>query len=278
MPRYGINGQGVGNPRNFLEQELIVRIASSIYGALGALLFTAGASALHAAEAPYYNPSNAASPSGMTTGHELYKTIGCPGRALLDPPCGEELAIKPIAIAKPVPAPVAAPVVVAPVAAPVPAPVVAPVVAPVAVVLDRDGDGVADSLDQCLNTPAGDRVDAKGCSLPRVMTLKGVNFDDDQATLRPDAIAILHDAVANLQRYPGMKIEVAGHTDSNSTPPHNLDLSERRAKAVMNYFLSKGIAADRLTSKGFGDSQPIAANDTATGRAENRRVELRMQN
>ncbi len=247
-----------------------MRIASSIYGALGAVFFIAATSSLHAADAPYYDPSNAASPSGMTTGHELYKTIGCPGRALLDRPCADEVVAKPAPVAGPVATPV--------VEAPIVAPVAEPVVAPAAVVLDSDGDGVPDSLDQCSNSPAGDRVDAKGCSLPKVMNLKGVTFDDDQATLRPDAIAILDDAVANFQRYPGMKIEVAGHTDSNNTPLHNQELSERRAKTVMDYFVSKGVAADRLSFKGFGETQPIASNDTAIGRAENRRVELRMQN
>lgn len=258
-----------------------MRITLSIFGALGAVLFAAGTANLQAAGTPYYNPSNAASPTGMTIGHELFKTIGCPGRGLLDRPCADEVAIQPTPVAVPVPVPVAVPVAVpvpVPVAEPVPVPVAAPVVAPVAVVLDSDGDGVPDNLDQCPNTPAGDRVDAKGCSLPTVMNLKGVNFGNDQATLRPDAIAILDDMVANLQRYPGMKIEVAGHTDSNNTPQHNLDLSERRAKAVMDYFLSKGVAADRLTSKGFGQTQPIADNRTENGRAENRRVELRMQN
>jgi outer membrane protein OmpA-like peptidoglycan-associated protein len=254
-----------------------VRITLSIYGALGAVLFTAGTANLQAAETPYYNPSNAASPTGMTIGHELYKTIGCPGRGLLDKPCADAVVIQPTAVAEPASVPGAEPVPV-PVAEPVPAPVAAPVPVPVAVVLDGDGDGVADSFDQCPNTPAGDRVDAKGCSLPTVMNLKGVNFDDDQATLRPDALAILDEAVANLKRYPGMKIEVAGYTDSNNTPQHNLDLSERRAKAVMDYFLSKGVAADRLTFKGFGETQPIADNQTENGRAENRRVELRMLN
>ena len=144
--------------------------------------------------------------------------------------------------------------------------------------LDSDGDGIPDYLDKCPDTPKGDRVDNNGCSLPKVIHLKGVNFDNDLATLRPDAIAILDDAVTTLKRYPGMKIEVAGHTDSNSTPEHNLDLSDRRAKAVMDYFVAKGVAADRLTSKGYGLTQPIADNHTAEGRAQNRRVELRMQN
>lgn len=142
--------------------------------------------------------------------------------------------------------------------------------------LDSDGDGVTDAQDQCPNTPAGDRVDGKGCSLPKVMTLKGVNFDNDQATLRPDAVAILDEAVATLKRYPGMKVEVAGHTDSHSSDEHNLALSDRRAKTVMDYFVSKGVAAERLSAKGYGEAQPVADNGSADGRAKNRRVELRI--
>ena len=99
-----------------------MRITLSIYGALGAVFFTAGVANLQAAETPYYNPSNAASPTGMTIGHELYKTIGCPGRGLLDKPCAGEVVIQPTAVAEPVPVPVAQPVP-APVAAPVPVPV-----------------------------------------------------------------------------------------------------------------------------------------------------------
>jgi len=144
--------------------------------------------------------------------------------------------------------------------------------------LDSDNDGVPDYLDKCPDTPAGDRVDNNGCPLPKVINLKGVNFDNDKAILRPDAISILDDAVATLQRYPALKVEIAGHTDSTSTARHNLGLSERRAKAVMDFFVSKGIAADRLTAKGYGQTQPVGDNKSADGRTENRRVELRLQN
>jgi outer membrane protein OmpA-like peptidoglycan-associated protein len=110
------------------------------------------------------------------------------------------------------------------------------------------------------------------------MSLKGINFDNDQATLRPEAITILDEATATLKRYPGLKVEVAGHTDSASNDAHNQDLSQRRAKAVMDYFLGKGVEAERLSAKGYGESQPIADNATAEGRHQNRRVELRVLN
>ena len=133
-------------------------------------------------------------------------------------------------------------------------------------------------MDKCPTTPAGDRVDSKGCSLPQVFNLIGVNFDNNKDTLRADAIAILDDAVATLKRYPALKVEVAGHTDSSNSDAYNLDLSQRRANAVLNYFVSKGVEADRLSAKGYGEAEPIADNSTTKGRLKNRRVELRSLN
>lgn len=334
---------------------------------LGAALLALGSFQAQAAE-PYYNPANAASSTGKTTGYELFRTIGCPGKGILEAPCK---------------APAAEPAKAAPAAAPVvdsdgdgvpddkdscpgtvkgakvdakgceldgdkdgvvdrldkcpttpPGRVVnaegceldgdkdgvadaqdkCPTTPPGRTVnaqgceLDGDGDGVVDALDQCpttppgrkvdakgceldsdgdgiLNdqdqcptTPAGDRVDNKGCSLPKVLTLKGVNFDNDQAILRADAIAILDEAVTVLKRYPGLQVEIAGHTDSASSDAHNLDLSDRRAKAVMEYFVGKGVETSRLSAKGYGEAQPVADNGSADGRAKNRRVELRSLN
>ena len=142
--------------------------------------------------------------------------------------------------------------------------------------LDSDGDGVVDGVDQCPNTPKGDKVDAKGCTLLDITVLKGVNFDNDKSNLRPDALTILDESVAILKKYPTLKVEIAGHTDSNNTDKYNMALSHRRAKAVVDYFVSKGIEAARLTAKGYGESNPIADNKTADGRAENRRVEMRI--
>ncbi|MBI5329918.1 MAG: OmpA family protein [Betaproteobacteria bacterium] len=144
--------------------------------------------------------------------------------------------------------------------------------------LDSDGDGVTDALDKCPATPKGDRVDGQGCTLLNTIVLKGVNFDNDQAVLRPDALAILDGAAATLLRYPAMKVEVAGYTDSRSNRAHNVDLSQRRAKAVMDHFVGKGVAADRLSAKGYGPDSPIADNATDEGRAQNRRVELHILN
>jgi outer membrane protein OmpA-like peptidoglycan-associated protein len=75
-----------------------------------------------------------------------------------------------------------------------------------------------------------------------------------------------------------LKVEVAGHTDSANSDTYNLDLSQRRADAVLNYFVSKGVETDRLSAKGYGEAEPIADNSTTEGRFKNRRVELRSLN
>ena len=106
------------------------------------------------------------------------------------------------------------------------------------------------------------------------MTLNGVNFDFDSARLRPESIAILDKAVATLKEWGDVKVEVAGHTDSVGTDEYNLNLSQSRAETVRAYLIDKGIPADRLTAKGYGESMPEADNDTAEGRFKNRRVEL----
>ncbi len=232
---------------------------------MGVALVTAGMSSAQAEER-FYDPSNAASPTGKTIGYELFRTIGCPGRQLLDTPC------------------------------PIPKPA------------DSDGDGVTDDKDKCPNTPAGRKVDAEGCELdsdgdgvvdgvdkcptvyaktadgcpppapsaaePKKLTLEGVNFDHDKSTLRPDTVATLDEAAATLKEWGDVQVEVAGHTDSKGSDAYNLKLSARRANAVRNYLIGKGIAADRLTAKGYGESQPVADNSTEEGRFKNRRVEL----
>jgi outer membrane protein OmpA-like peptidoglycan-associated protein len=104
--------------------------------------------------------------------------------------------------------------------------------------------------------------------------LEGVNFDNDKATLRPDAVGILERAAIALKEWGDVKVEIGGHTDAVASDDYNQGLSERRANAVRDFLISRGIAADRLTAKGYGESQPIADNGTDEGRAQNRRVEL----
>lgn len=145
-------------------------------------------------------------------------------------------------------------------------------------VADGDGDGIKDDRDQCANTPAGSRVDAKGCPLGPVTILKGVNFDNDKSILRTDAFPVLDEVADTLKRYPEVRAEIAGHTDWNNSDAYNQALSERRATSVMDYLISKGVAANRMTAKGYGESKPIADNNAEDGRFQNRRVELRILN
>ena len=168
--------------------------------------------------------------------------------------------------------------------APAPAPAPAPV-APSCADLDDDGDGVNNCDDKCPNSQPGQTIGPDGCPVPISIDLKGVNFDYDKSTLRPDAVSILGEAAEILKRYPDLRVEVAGHTDSKGTDAYNQKLSERRATAVYDYLTSQGVAASRLTGPiGYGESRPIAPNtnadgsDNPEGRAKNRRTELNVQN
>ncbi len=145
---------------------------------------------------------------------------------------------------------------------------------------DADGDGVFDGLDKCPDTEAGAPVDERGC--PKLfekgrgtLVLEGVNFESNSATLTAASRAILDRVAEALLAWPEVRAEVGGHTDSSGSEAYNQRLSERRAQAVREYLISRGIPADRLTARGYGESRPIADNGTESGRAKNRRVELR---
>lgn len=107
------------------------------------------------------------------------------------------------------------------------------------------------------------------------LILRGVNFQSDKAILLENSKGILDRVAASLLEHPDVRIEVAGHCDAQNTEAHNLRLSDARAKAVRDYLIGKGVAGDRLEANGYGESQPIADNNTKEGRAENRRVELK---
>ena len=140
--------------------------------------------------------------------------------------------------------------------------------------LDSDGDGVVDRLDECPGTPAGTPVDKRGCEIKGDYVLKGVNFESNSDRLQPGASAILDEVVETLLKYPEIRFEVQGHTDSDGAAEYNEGLSARRAQTVYDYLASKGVAEDRMTARGYGESQPIADNSTSAGKAENRRVVL----
>ena len=140
---------------------------------------------------------------------------------------------------------------------------------------DGDNDGVLDADDKCPDSAPGEVVGPDGCPQNVVIDLRGVNFAFDRSELTDESIAILDQAVDVLNRYPAMNVEVAGHTDAIGTDAYNQGLSERRARVVYDYLTNKGIAASRLVGpNGYGESQPIDSNDTADGRARNRRTEL----
>lgn len=139
--------------------------------------------------------------------------------------------------------------------------------------LDSDGDGVVDRLDECPGTPAGAKVNERGCE--ESLILRGVTFETSSAALNAQDKMILDSVAGILKQRPNFtRIEVRGHTDSTGPLAYNQALSERRAASVRDYLISQGIDAKKLSSRGFGPSQPIASNDTVEGRAENRRVTL----
>lgn len=289
---------------------------------MSATLLSVGAMNAQAADGRFYDPTNAASNTGKTVGHELYGTIGCPGRQLFDAACPKPPAdtdgdgvidAKDKCPKTPAGRKVNAEGCeldgdgdgVVDALDKCPTTPKGRAVNAEGCELDGDGDGVVDALDKCPTTPAGRKVNAEGCELdsdgdgvvdgadacptvpaktadgcpaaaaaPKKLVLEGVNFDNDRATLRPDASATLDQAAATLKEWGDVKVEVAGHTDSNSDDAHNLKLSQRRAETVRSYLIGKGVAADRLSAKGYGESSPVADNASEEGRAKNRRVEL----
>ncbi|TKJ70545.1 hypothetical protein PspCFBP13508_18520 [Pseudomonas sp. CFBP13508] len=157
---------------------------------------------------------------------------------------------------------------------------------------DEDSDGVFDRRDRCPDTPENTEVDHRGCPLPQypvavkpvepapqseVITLSdagNVLFDFDKSDLTPAAKAQLDTLMDKLRNADVVSIKVIGHTDSKGSDAYNQALSERRASSVAAYLLSQGLAPNKLTSEGRGESEPVADNATDEGRAENRRVEL----
>jgi len=142
---------------------------------------------------------------------------------------------------------------------------------------DGDEDGVPDQYDRCPSTPTDLEVDVSGCALPQVMSLDGVNFELASAKLDINSKRILDAIVEQVAQYTqSMTVEIAGHTDAQGAEAYNMELSRQRAESVRAYLINAGIAADRLTSNGYGEGEPLADNETEDGRAMNRRVELRL--
>jgi OOP family OmpA-OmpF porin len=127
-------------------------------------------------------------------------------------------------------------------------------------------------VSKCPNTPAGVPVDADGCPIPQDVVLQGVNFETNSANLTADSKPVLDKVADGLKEHHRLTIEVQGHTDSTGSAAYNLKLSDRRANSVVDYLVSQGVPRAQLSAKGYGQTQPIASNATAEGRAKNRRV------
>jgi outer membrane protein OmpA-like peptidoglycan-associated protein len=106
------------------------------------------------------------------------------------------------------------------------------------------------------------------------IVLKNIFFDPNKYNLMPESDAELDQVVQLMKDNPTLKIQINGHTDNSGKPADNITLSENRAKAVTTYLIARGIATIRLSSKGWGDTKPVADNSTPEGRAKNRRTEL----
>ena len=140
--------------------------------------------------------------------------------------------------------------------------------------VDSDGDGVMDDQDDCPGTPKGFQVNDRGCIIEQTVILSTVNFEYNSDRLtRPSKESLDNVAVALIGQ-PNLNVQVAGHTDSVGSERYNQALSEKRALSVRHYLIQKGVDASNLQAAGFGKSKPIASNDTADGRTENRRVEF----
>jgi len=150
---------------------------------------------------------------------------------------------------------------------------------------DNDQDGILDVNDACPDDPetVNGYEDEDGCpdTVPEVIfkkeapiVLEGVNFEFNSADLTAGAKEVLMKVVRTLKEYPDMTLLIKGHTDSKGSDAYNLKLSQRRAASVRQFLIENGIDSSRLEAIGYGETQPIASNDTSEGRAKNRRIEF----
>ncbi len=146
---------------------------------------------------------------------------------------------------------------------------------------DTDGDGVPDNLDKCPGTPRGVPVDDTGCPLAGIEVagtewfVRGkILFAVNKAVLNPEAQELLIKVATFLNKNQQYMVEVQGNTDNTGPMAWNMELSKMRADSVRDFLVTNGVAADRLTTKGFGPNEPIAPNNTAEGRSMNRRVDF----
>lgn len=149
------------------------------------------------------------------------------------------------------------------------------------IVADKDNDGIMDNFDKCLDNPGIDEND--GCpaikeEIKEVFreALSGIQFESSSDVLKKSSFDILDNIVRIMKENQGFYLKISGHTDDRGGEEDNQLLSEKRAKATMEYLSNKGVSPDRMKSYGFGESQPTADNGSSAGRAKNRRVEFKV--
>ncbi|MEX0903034.1 MAG: OmpA family protein [Pseudohongiellaceae bacterium] len=156
-----------------------------------------------------------------------------------------------------------------PASTPAPTPTPAPVA-------DADRDGVPDNRDECPDTPTNYAVDDRGCPIPVEEVARvelDVLFEFDQAEVRPQFYDEIEEVADFMNQYSDVVVELEGHTDSAGPEEYNQGLSERRVNAVRDVLVDRfDIQASRISATGYGETQPVASNETAAGRAANRRV------
>lgn len=150
----------------------------------------------------------------------------------------------------------------------------APVAAPVKVDGDQDKDGVVDSMDKCPDTPHGYKVDPTGC--PTSVNLR-LHFPFNSSVIPVSDYPQVDKLAKIMKDNPPAKAIIVGHTDYTGTDEYNQKLSERRSRALGDRLIKDGIAADRITTSGKGEKEPIATNSTREGRALNRRIHVELQ-
>lgn len=141
---------------------------------------------------------------------------------------------------------------------------------------DQDNDTIVDRLDLCPDIAEQNEINSFGCARGAAIVLSGIYFSGGNTELSPASRSYLDKVAAVLDTFGDIRFEVAGHTDNIGETERNLTVSKKRAEAVSNYLVEKGIEADRLVPVGYGHDQPVADNTTSEGRAANRRVELRI--
>jgi outer membrane protein OmpA-like peptidoglycan-associated protein len=150
---------------------------------------------------------------------------------------------------------------------------------------DTDGDQILDPDDKCVTEPEtrNGYQDTDGCpdQVPQQVAkftgvIRGIYFQTNSDKIQKKSEPTLAKAARVLAEFPDVKIEISGHTDNVGNRDYNLDLSRRRADSVRTYFIGKGIAAERIKTRGAGPDEPIADNKKASGRAKNRRIEFKL--